>query len=69
MRHAFAGSGSRFVGGAYLPLTRDIALFFLAFYSMNRGHDLSFTLGFTILKLLNSRGLKLIFSSVRRLGP
>ena len=56
-RYAFAGSGSRFVGGAYLPLTRDIALFSLAFYSMNRVYDLSFTLGFTILKLPSSRGL------------
>ena len=37
--------------------TRDIALFSLAFYSLRRGDDLSFTLGSQILKLPNSRGL------------
>ena len=36
--------------------TRDIALFSLAFYSMRRDCDLSFTLGSQILKLPNSRG-------------
>ena len=40
-----------------ISLTRDIALFSLAFYSMRRGYDLSFTLGSQILKLPNSRGL------------
>ena len=56
-RHALADSGSRFVGGAYISLTRDIALFSLAFYPMRKGYDLSFTLGFNILKLRTSRGL------------
>ena len=40
-----------------ISLTRDIALFSLAFYSMRRGYDLSFTLGSQILKLPNSRSL------------
>ena len=40
-----------------ISLTRDIALFSLAFYSMRRGYDLLFTLGSQILKLPNSRGL------------
>ena len=34
-----------------ISLTRDIALFALAFYSMRRGDDHSFTLGSQILKL------------------
>ena len=40
-----------------VSLTRDIALFSLAFYSMRRGYDLSFALGSQIMKLPNSRGL------------
>ena len=40
-----------------IALTRDIALFSLALYSMGRGYDLSFTLGSNILKLPSSRGL------------
>ena len=52
-----------------ISLTRDIALFSLALYSMRRGYDLSFTLGFQILKLSKSRGLSATFSLVRRLGP
>ena len=40
-----------------ISLTRDIALFALAFYSMRRGYDLPFTLGSHILKLPNSSGL------------
>ena len=43
-----------------ISLTTDIALFSLAFYSMCRDYDLSFTLGSQILKLPKSRGL--IFS-------
>ena len=42
---------------ARISLTRDIALFSLAFYSMHRSYDLSFTLGCQILKLPNCRGL------------
>ena len=38
-------------------LTRDIALFSWAFYSMRRGYDLPFSLGSQILKLPKSRGL------------
>ena len=40
-----------------ISLTTDIALFSLAFYSMCRDYDLSFTLGSQILKLPKSRGL------------
>ena len=45
-----------------ISLTRDTALFSLAFYSMRRSYDLSFTLGSEILKLPNSRGLISTFS-------
>ena len=44
-----------------IALTRDIALFFLALYSIRRGYDLSFTLGSQILKLSKSRGLTFNF--------
>ena len=37
--------------------TRDIALFSVAFYSMRRGFDLSFTLALRVLRLLESAGL------------
>lgn len=40
-----------------ISLTRDIALYTLAFASMRRGYDLSFTLGSQILRLPESRGL------------
>jgi len=40
-----------------ISLTRDIALYSLAFFSMRRGYDLSFTLGSQILKLPGSKGL------------
>ena len=40
-----------------IALTRDIALFSLALYSMRRGDDLSFTLGSQTLKLSKFRGL------------
>ncbi len=39
-----------YLGGAF-SLTRDVALFSLAFASMRRGHDLSFTLGSQVLRL------------------
>ena len=40
-----------------ISLTRDIALFLLAFYSMHRGYDLFFILRSQILELPKSRGL------------
>ena len=40
-----------------ISLTRDIDLYALAFYSIRRGYDLSFTLGSQILKLPESKGL------------
>ena len=40
-----------------ISLTRDNALYALAFFSMRRGYDLSYTLGSQILRLLESRGL------------
>ena len=40
-----------------ISLTRNIALFSSAFYSMRRGYDLSFTLRSQILQLPKSRGL------------
>ena len=39
-----------------ISLTRDIALYSLAFASMRRGFDLSFTLGSQVLRLPDSRG-------------
>ena len=40
-----------------ITITRDIALYSLAFASMRRGHDLSFTKGSQVLRLPQSRGL------------
>ena len=40
-----------------IAITRDIALYSLAFASMRRGHDLSFTKGSQILRLPECRGL------------
>ena len=40
-----------------IAITRDIALYSLAFASMRRGHDLSFTKGSQVLRLPQSRGL------------
>ena len=40
-----------------ISLTRDIALFSLAFYSMRRGYDFSFTLGSQIVTLPKSPGV------------
>ena len=40
-----------------IELTRDIALFSLAFASMRRGHDLSFTMGSQVLRLPAGEGL------------
>ena len=40
-----------------IELTRDIALFSLAFASMRRGHDLSFTMGSQVLRLPAEAGL------------
>ena len=39
-----------------VAITRDIALYSLAFYSMRRGFDLSFTLGSQVLRLPGSAG-------------
>ncbi|CAM9560049.1 unnamed protein product [Pylaiella littoralis] len=39
-----------------ISITRDIALFALAFYTMRRGFDLSSTLASQVLKLPNSEG-------------
>ena len=49
-----------------ISLTRDIALYALALFSMRRGYDPFFTLGSHILRLPESRDLILIFSFVRR---
>ena len=43
-----------------IELTRDIASFSLAFASMRRGHDLSFTMASQILRL--PAGGKMLFS-------
>ena len=40
-----------------IAITRDIALFSLAFHSKRRGFDLSFTLASRVLQLLESAGL------------
>ena len=40
-----------------IAITRDIAIFSLAFYSMRRGFDLSFTLASGVLRLPESAGL------------
>ena len=48
--------------------TRDTTLFSLAFYSMGRVYDLSFTLGFHILKLSNSSDLIFNFQFRKTLG-
>lgn len=40
-----------------ISLTRDVALFALAFASMRRGHDLTFTLGSQVLRLPEAQGL------------
>ena len=40
-----------------IELTRDIALFSLAFASMRRGHDLSVTMGSQVLRLPAGEGL------------
>ena len=40
-----------------IELTRDVALFSLAFASMRRGHDLSFTMGSQVLRLPAGQGL------------
>ena len=42
---------------ARIEITRDIALFALAFDSMRRGYDLSFTMGSQVLRLPESAGL------------
>ena len=44
-----------------ISLTINISLYALAFFSMRRGHDLSFTLGSQILRLAASRALKFNF--------
>ena len=44
-----------------IAITRDVALFSLAFYSMRRGFNLSFTLGSQVLRLPESAGLVLNF--------
>ena len=44
-----------------IATTRNIALFSLAFYSMRRGFDVSFTLGSQVLQLPASAGLVLNF--------
>ena len=41
----------------HISLTWDIALYLLAFSSMRRGYDLSFTMGSHILKLPASKGM------------
>lgn len=40
-----------------VSITRDIALFSLAFYTMRRGFDLSFTMGSQVLELPHSAGM------------
>ena len=40
-----------------ISLTRDIAWYSLAFYSMRRGYNLSFTMGSHILRLPAPKGL------------
>ena len=44
-----------------IAITRDVALFSLAFYSKRRGFDLSFTLGSQLLRLPESAGLVMNF--------
>lgn len=44
-----------------ISLTRDEAFSALAFASMRRGHDLSFTLGSPVLRLPNAQGLTFNF--------
>lgn len=55
--------------GDRLALTRDVALFSLALFSMHRDYDLSFTLGSQILKLPGARGLIFGFQFGKQLRP
>lgn len=40
-----------------ISITRDVALYTLAFFTLRRGYDLSFTLGSQVLRLPESKGL------------
>ena len=52
---------------ARIEVTRDIALFSLAFESMRRGYDLSFTMGSQVLRLPESAGLIFNFQFGKKL--
>ena len=72
-RHAVARTGgqrAQVVGSLAerISLTRCIALYSLAFYSMRRGYDLSFTMGLHILKL-PAPGDLVFNPPLRRFGP
>ena len=57
---------SRKTMGEHISITRDIALFCVAFHTYGRGFDVSFTLGPQVVKLLEGAGLVFKFHFGKR---